>query len=74
MGQAQAEGLGHHLRGGGRAQELAAAAGGPAGFAAHLGGVIEASIMTVGEAGADGLHGAGVFRAFGGQRSRRRAR
>ena len=41
MRQRHAERFGHHLRGGGRAEELASAAGRGAGAAAEFGGVLE---------------------------------
>ena len=49
-----------HLRGGGGAEELAAAAGRGAGAAAHLGRLFQRD-LAVREAGADGLHLAGVL-------------
>ena len=55
--------LAHHLRGGRRAQELAAAAGRRAGAAQHLGGGFQRD-LPVGEARADGLHRAGILALF----------
>ena len=64
VGQGEAEGFGDDLRGGGGAEELAAAAGCGAGAAADLGGVFEGDLV-LGEAGADGLDLACVFSVFG---------
>ena len=66
MGQRQAESFGDDLGGGRGAEKLTAAAGRAASLAAHFRGVIEAD-QAVGEAGADGLDGAGIFGAFGWQ-------
>ena len=63
----EAEGLGDDLARGGRAHELATAAGGTAGLAAHLGGVLEGDLLA-GEAGGECLDLAGVLGVFGEQR------
>ena len=67
------ERLGDDLRGGRRAEELAAAAGRRAGAAAELGGLLERD-LAVGEARADRLDLAGVLAVASAAASRRRAR
>ena len=66
VGQRHAERFADDLRGGGGAEELAAAAGRGAGAAEDFGGGFE-SHLAVGEAGAGGLDLAGVFAFFGEQ-------
>ncbi len=65
MRQGQAECLGHHLRGCGRAQELATASGRSAGLAAELGCFFERQ-LAVTVTSADGLDLAGIFAICGG--------
>ena len=63
----EAEGFGDDLARGGRAHELATAAGRATGFAAHLGGVLEGDFLA-GETGREGLDLAGVLGVLGEER------
>ena len=63
VGQGESQGFGDHLGGSGGAEELAAAAWGGAGPAAHLGGGLQGDLL-LGIAGADGLDLARVFSIF----------
>ena len=67
MRQRQPQRLADHLRRGGGAQKLAAAAGRRAGAATHLGGVFERDLL-LREARADGLHLGRVLALLGQQR------
>ena len=66
MHKCEAQRFCHNLGGRGRAEELAAAAGRGAGATAQFGRLFHGD-FAVGEAGADGLHFAGVFAAAGGK-------
>ena len=66
-GSVQPECLGHHLRRGGRAHELASASGRAAGSAPHHRRVLEGD-LAAGEAGRQRLHHGRVLRVAGEQR------